>query len=386
MSSYREDSHDIAVGTSSTWGQMTVSAIEVAKVASSLMAAILLSISNTAFATTALLETSRFLLVDSGVATDQVTGKLTARQDITNTAKVNDSVAGFTGYLFSDTAIAAEMLTGKVGTRTKDTAVFASEITGTRYSSIRLNDKARVGDVALQYAKGLLTDTATSFSTTTGIAHAKVFCSDSASAIDQVLEAQRSKISLVDTARVNTDLAAHLHAISRFTDVAVVDDEVLNNSPTGQSWVANIDNWAMSRFVHVPFEHIAVIDGVAYGVSSDGVYAIDGAGESIEATLQTGKMDLGNSGLVHPLGAYLEYQLAGNSKSASMQVSTTQTGQSQTYNYLLAPEKADYLTNGRFIFGRGLRGRHFSFSLKFTGASGHINDLQIEVAGTKRST
>ena len=386
MSSYREDSHDIAVGTSSTWGQMTVSAIEVAKVASSLMAAILLSISNTAFGTSELLETSRFFLADSAVATDQVTGKLTARQDITTTAKVKDSVAGFTGYIFGDTAVASDMLTGKLGARTQDTSFLTSEITGIRHSSIRLNDKARVRDVALQYAKALLTDTATFGNTTSGIAHAKAFSSDSASAIDQALEAHRSKISLVDTARASAELTGHLHAVSRFTDVAVVDDEVLNNSRTSQSWVANIDNWAMSRFVHAPFEHIAVIDGVAYGVSSDGVYAIDSTGESIEATLQTGKIDLGNGGLVHPLGAYLEYQLAGNTKSASMQVSTTQTGQSQTYNYQLAPERADYLTNGRFIFGRGLRGRHFSFSLKFTGASGHINDLQIELAGTKRST
>ncbi|MBX6209533.1 hypothetical protein ISD46_33795, partial [Pseudomonas aeruginosa] len=55
-----------------------------------------------------------------------------------------------------------------------------------------------------------------------------------------------------------------------------------------------------------------------------------------------------------------------------------------TYSYPLESEPADELTNGRFKFGRGLRGRHFTFTLRLTGRHGYINDLSVESAPTNR--
>ena len=138
----------------------------------------------------------------------------------------------------------------------------------------------------------------------------------------------------------------------------------------------------MSRYLPYTFRGLAVIDGVAYGMSADGVYALDGDSETIAASMRTGKLDIGQGGLVHPLAAYMEYELDG---AAEMDVTTTQSGQAETYTYTLPNEVADELTNGRFIFGRGLRGRHFSFTLRMTGTHGYINDLSVNVTATKRS-
>jgi len=113
------------------------------------------------------------------------------------------------------------------------------------------------------------------------------------------------------------------------------------------------------------------------------VYRLD-ANSFVDAKLTTGQLDLGQGQLVHPLGAYLEYELSGSSKKFEISVSTTQSGTKQTYTYNLPTEPSNYLTNGRVLFGRGLRGRHFSFEIKIGGLYGYINDFSIDIAATKR--
>lgn len=93
---------------------------------------------------------------------------------------------------------------------------------------------------------------------------------------------------------------------------------------------------------------------------------------------------LKQTSIVHPLGAYLEYELSGNTRKLEIGVSTTQSGTKQTYYYVLPTEKSDDLTNGRVLFGRGLRGRHFAFEIKISGEQGYINDLNIDLSATKR--
>lgn len=166
-------------------------------------------------------------------------------------------------------------------------------------------------------------------------------------------------------------------------DLVFIEDYSSKEKQYGYAWTANVDTWAMSRYQDYGFSELAVINGVLYGVSEDGVYQLD-AKELIEAKLVTGQLDLGQGQLVHPLGAYLEYELSGNTRKLEIGVSTTQSGTKQTYYYLLPTEKADYLTNGRVLFGRGLRGRHFAFEIKISGEHGYINDLNIDVSATKR--
>lgn len=166
-------------------------------------------------------------------------------------------------------------------------------------------------------------------------------------------------------------------------DLIFVEDETLKDKQFGHAWTANVDTWAMSRYQDYAFSELVVLDGVLFGVGEDGVYRLD-ANAPIDAQMVTGQMDLGQGQLIHPLGAYIEYELSGNSKKFEVGVSTTQSGTKQTYFYLLPTEKADYLTNGRVLFGRGLRGRHFSFDIKISGEHCYINDLSIDLAATKR--
>jgi hypothetical protein len=149
----------------------------------------------------------------------------------------------------------------------------------------------------------------------------------------------------------------------------------------GMAWTANTETWAMSRYAPYSFTSVVVIDGQLFASGPDGVYALSGGTEQITANIRTAKVDVGKGALAHPLNAYLEYELVG---TATMSVSQTQAGAVERYSYVLPQKAAQELTNGRFTFGRGLRGRHFTFELTMTGQRGYINDLSVLVAPTKR--
>jgi hypothetical protein len=159
------------------------------------------------------------------------------------------------------------------------------------------------------------------------------------------------------------------------------EDQMVGEPVRAQAWTANTDSWAMSRYDPVPFTALVVIDGALYGLADDGVFALD-TPTAQAAVLRTAPVDVGQGVLAHPLQAFLEYEL--EEGAASMEVTTTQSGEAQTYAYALQPEAAKRLTNGRFVFGRGLRGRHFTFALRLDAKRGHINDLSVNVAPTKR--
>ncbi len=202
--------------------------------------------------------------------------------------------------------------------------------------------------------------------------------------IIELLQQQRKSQEKINETLMAFDFNQGKNIAKQFVnDLVFIEDDSSKEKQYGYAWTANVDTWAMSRYQDYGFSELAVINGVLYGVAEDGVYQLD-AKELIEAKLVTGQLDLGQGQLVHPLGAYLEYELSGNTRKLEIGVSTTQSGTKQTYYYLLPTEKADYLTNGRVLFGRGLRGRHFAFEIKISGEHGYINDLNIDVSATKR--
>ena len=202
--------------------------------------------------------------------------------------------------------------------------------------------------------------------------------------INELLKQQRKSQEKINETLMTFDFNQGKNIAKQLVnDLVFIEDDYSKEKQYGYAWTANVDTWAMSRYQDYGFSELAVINGVLYGVTEDGVHQLD-ANELIEAKLVTGQLDLGQGQLVHPLGAYLEYELSGNSKKVEVGVSTTQSGTTQTFYYLLPTEKADYLTNGRVLFGRGLRGRHFAFEIKISGEHGYINDLNIDISATKR--
>lgn len=150
-------------------------------------------------------------------------------------------------------------------------------------------------------------------------------------------------------------------------------------------WTSNTDTWAMSRYGPARVHQLAVINGIVYGFSKSGVYTLNPNShqENIIGHVKTGLIDTSNGGLLHPVGSYIEYT-RNQETQIDLAVTTPQSGNNERFIYRLARERANSLTNGRFIFGRGLRGRHFAFELIFKGKNAFLNDWTIDCVPTKR--
>lgn len=170
-------------------------------------------------------------------------------------------------------------------------------------------------------------------------------------------------------------------ASSSVTELLFLDDEYQDDQEIIGAWTTTADGWNMSRYYDYPYEQLIVIDGRLYGVTDTGIEELKHGAQSITAKIKTAKLDLGDGGLVHPDSMILEYSLDGQ---LSVDVGTTQTGYQQTFNYTLKKEPSEYLTNGRVVFGRGLRGRHFEFAVNIEGSTAYINDMVVNITKTKR--
>lgn len=198
---------------------------------------------------------------------------------------------------------------------------------------------------------------------------------------DGLVEAFKKTSLLNDALQVGDDVFDKLIAKNTLTDKAMVAvfDDVVQDNPT-MAWTMNTVNQAMSQYAPFEIERVAVVGGVLYGENKDGVYRLDGVDETITGVLVTDKIDYGEQ-LIKPSYAYTEYQTDGTIK---LTVRTTQKGVKQSHTYALPKERAGELTNGRFVFGRGLYGRQFAYTLTITARTALIYDVNIHFEKTTR--
>lgn len=342
------------------------------------------------------------LTTDTAIASDTVTATRTSFSMVTDTVAAKDSLTAIERDLNSDSVSVSDSISDKLKAVqvVEDSAGMNDSHTGTLTSMI--TDSAKISDnlLAQRIALSIIDDSvkatdtllsnysdalSSSASITDFIAdkqRASNIIMDSVIAGDSIIDSIKQNTAIQDSAQISNELIDSLNAAVLIIDSAVIEDEALSiGGVQGQAWTANVDSWAMSRYNPYNYNRLVVINGVLYGEADDGIYRLDEQVSAVTASVKTGKMDLGKGALTHPSTAYLEYELSGG---ASMTVSTTQKGVEQQYTYMLPNEVAGELTNGRFIFGRGLRGRHFSFELIMIGTHGHVNDLSIEHTTTSR--
>lgn len=342
------------------------------------------------------------MATDIATGHDLTNGVMRATNINADTAIATDYAASFARELGSDTAIASDIALSKSKTSVlgKDTAIASDELFSAnlaiskdvlvandtlfanKIAKALSTDTLIANDKLLLKSHALLSDIATASDNVAGKAKFKSLLADVAIAGDQfVIDKKSIIVWLDDSATAADESVGKLAAINLSNDVAVLDDDYLFYGITlGNAWTANTDTWAMSRYSDLPINRLVVINGNLYGESKNGIYQMDTGTEIVNATIETGKIDFGEA-LAHPTGAYLEYELNG---SASMQVKTTQSGKQQAFRYPLPRERADELTNGRILFGRGLRGRHFTFVLNISATHGYLNSLAINALSTKR--
>ena len=326
----------------------------------------------------------RIHVVSESVAiSDGAPGAAHAAGVMLENARIVDAAPGRLRVVIEDTMTVADEVSERLGSVLLDQATVGDDVIDARHAFQLVGDDARVHDKAWQPARQLIEDHLLASAGVPDRLHARVMLVDELGAADEVLDARASpSVVLTDAVQVADETWGVLTARSVATDTAVIEDVVVpTGALQGQVWTAPTENWGMSRYAPAQAEQLAVINGVLHAVTAEGVFALDGDAEVMTAEVRTGLLDIGRGQLALLDAAYVEYELAG---AATMTVVRPQTGAMQHWTYTLPPELAGTLTNGRFKFGRGLRGRHFSFTLRLDGTRGYINDWQTLFAKSQR--
>jgi hypothetical protein len=381
-STYRDDNTDGAAARDNSWGGFIVLAEEAVSVAGVLLFGLLVAHDGgAAVASDSLSDAVLSLFAETATAASSVPSHLVAANLVEEQGRARDKALPALRVMHEDHAVMMGAIAYSTTLQTStDSAVAADAVLAQRKMASALADQATLADSAWQAAKTMVADTALATDASLTAASTSHGLGDSFQATDAATGMLRAREPLWDGARGTSSVSQHLAARDFVQDWMDAGDSGMQPR-RAVAWTANTTNWAMSRYEPFNFTSLAVINGVLCATGEDGVYALDGEDETITAMLTTGQMDVGQGQLAHLTDAYLAYELDG---SASMTVSQTQGGSKVAYTYQLPDKPADTLTTGRFQLGRGLRGRHFAFSLQLTGKAGYINDLRVSALPVKR--
>jgi len=385
MSNYRDDSNDTAVIGEESWLGLKGFIVEdFAKISAVALVTIGTLTTDTATASDetwgAVTRSSQ--VVETVQASDETWGELHARQLVVETRRVSEALTHTVGVLHEDTAQVSDELAAGSRDLVVDVAQASEVWSGTLRATVLVQDSITVTDSLIYHGFTLVEDGAAISDTASDKLLARDLLTDSTQISDAVLEASAASALVTDTVTASDATWGQLHAVQLVIDSAQVEDWVEPSTGGSQVWTANsVASWATSRYL-LDATGIASINELIYLTTPNGVFALDGDAEEIEGRLVTGRLDVGGGTLAIPASLYMEYELDG---ALEVEVTQYQIGIApDSYTYDLPAEAADTLTNGRVMFGKGLRGRHFSFAVTITGQRAYINDMSLLVAPIKR--
>ena len=343
------------------------------------------------------------LIEDSIKVTEAHTGVKRNREELSDNVTVDDDISTHRAFsmvsdavIATDTVIAAGSVVELIEDNVTVSTLVQGKLTGLSVDLFAIQDEVQAVVHTQSLVDEFFTIAASVFGKTTdnveeharvdddsfGKLTVKAPIGDVVQVVDEFVQSVKFSQLATDEIVISEEWANKLKAVNTVGELMFIDDET-NKSQTGAAWTSDLRAWAMSKYLGYDYDELVVLDGKLHGVNDSGVYDLgSGGNEIIEGYIATGKLDLSGESLVHPLAAYVEYQL--DNGDMSIDVTSTQSGSEQTYKYLLPTENANHLTNGRMLFGRGLRGRHFSFKLNLRGSKCHVNTLNIDMSDTKR--
>lgn len=383
MSNYHDDTMETAVASDTTWLNVGALIVESAKATAITTMMLSFLVVDQAQASDIEYGARGITIIEEAKASDVLYLRNEATQQINERAKLKDFSFYYAIESIVESATVQDFDLSKTSSFTYECATAQDSDLSRRTVYQVIYNTAILSDQAFAYARDDIFEAATLTETQFNHLAAHGLVVESAQIKDSELSSYSSAQYVSEKVQANDQVFGTLQAFTLTKDTAYAEDEILLNTLSAQAWVSHSKTWAMSRYAPFNFEGGAVINGKLHLYNDQGVYVMDGTGESISATIETGALDFGDQ-LTHPISAYLEYQLSGQDKSLDIQVSTTQSGSLQQYKYLMPNEHADYLTNGRVLFGRGLRGSHFGFKININAQSAQINALSIEHTPTRR--
>lgn len=384
MSNYRDDALDTLRLSDSTWLIVkATNANEVLRLSDSTQLKLRIDHHDQFSLTDELSDTSVSAAFDHFTLSDSVSGQRIATSYSLDQIKYSDSIRLYWSSLTEDQIELGNMTSSRLRTNDFDTFNLSENITGQRTVTALANEQFKLLDLANRVHTEQLEDSILLGDFTQSKLYSTAYTIDSFTLGDVDLSSVQLHNHAIDSIRLGDAVQSRLTARNDSLDYFSLYDQIKDSKEYGQAWTANTDTWAISRYMPFAFDGLAVINDKLYGWNANGVYLMDKPQHSIHGFIQTGKLDFGEK-LVHPTAAFLEYEMSGTDKQLNIAVTTTQSGKPSTYTYVLPDEQAEHLTNGRVLFGRGLRGRHFAFGISIAARSAKINALSLDFTKTAR--
>lgn len=393
---YRDDTQEVVTIASQTWVGASEAITEALTITAIVLSGVLAVVDDAVAIEDSVIDKPYYLAQDTAQISDEYEDKKFGNDFIFESKRIKDfaieRLVGLTEETLTISDYVEESRESTISVTVNESITISAQALPQRIVSSLVVEQRKITDSLILNLQDLVIEYATLEDRAIENQLSQSLVTEQLTISDLVEEIGATSLTLVvESFSLTSSAVDSLTAQNLLISTLEIADEVIyigqagdtpSNSGAGQAWTANTENWAMSRYQPYTFKGLAVIDGALFGYADSGIYRLDGSDEeNIEALLQTDKLDLSKGSLSHPTHAIMEYELDGDT---SMEVSTTQNGELIGYEYDIKKEFADELTNGRFVFGRGLRGRHFSFALKLQGKSAHINDLIISSTETKR--
>lgn len=382
MSSYRDDMNDTAVISDLLLSKLRDAAETTVRISAAVLFGLSVSIGDGAAISDEVIDASRNAPVtDSARIWDEVIAGRYLSNEVTDSATVSgEAIGGAFGNVAVDDAVISETVIEAFGFVIADSAVVSDEAQSLRIARQSVIDSARISDFANQTASVLVEDSVLVSGSVAQALVVEMLVADSAQASDEIVEAIAQIQVVTDSASASDALSDALDARQLVVDSATIEDAVIQQEG-GQAWTADAGSWAMSHYSPFTAQSLVVIDGVFYAAMRDGVYALDGEGETITCAIQTGRMTMGDTKST-PRYGYIEYELTGE---ASMTVTQSGAGTgAESFAYPLVARAADADTSGRFVFGKGLRDKRFAFRLDIQGTRCAVYGLSIDAVSLQR--
>jgi hypothetical protein len=360
-------------------------------------------------------------------------------ETLTDTALAGDQLYAIENQYLTDVANATDEITHTTATPLHETAVGDGGYAGSTQTHIEhhtaaakdrlrsvvvvaLHDTANASDTqqtlvstslrATGYASDVLTPSAVAnnllSSTATGnadpIPYFVAELAESATAANTIVEYTSQSEVLSSALTATEELVIYAVANELLSSTAVGDDtqdsagSILNNlldeSATAAgypwakdfaaaAWVMNTETTGLTNYDNFQFTSLVQLDGVVYGTTADGIYALSGAddaGRKVKSALKTGFLDFGRDQTKRVSDLYVGY--TGGQLECTVE---TYDGPQEEYTYTLEERDADAPRNNRMKVGKGLSSRYWRFTFEnVDGTDFQIYDTAANVATSKR--
>lgn len=368
-----------ARASSSIYAEVTTSLADVARSLSlAFLASTVILISPAAFASDQAFPQAAYNVLELGLASDVAYPQNIATTIVTDDAVATSSALYTPSIVLTESATASDSIVSARSTVLYEAGSALDSIYGSNLTTWEVTDIADAKSSMFGYDEHILTDQGRASDYTFPQRVSFWSVTDLAMATDTAYPVGAIEEIITESATAADTYFTQSNATTVITDTAYASDSTHGPAITSV-WVVNTENYAMSRYTHVPFTSIAVFKGRTFGIGEDGLYEMTGdtdLGQPIEASITTGRSTLGTKQTKRVENVYID-----GTASDDLKLTVNVEGRlSGDFSYNIPKRISRSARGNRVTIAKGLTSVFWQFTISnINGADFFIDTVSIDV-------